>query len=570
LAFALLLAGAASGGPDYSRYEDWGRAALSGSLWEARVYTISPLGVPLMMWAHGTGFVFAVAELVSPAWLDFRSSAMLAGWLGALVLWAAMLRVLWLLARGDAVLTLLGAGLFLVATHGGYFSHVHASESLALACTGVLVWLAFEPRPADRLAFLTAGLSLAFLVTIKPYWALYAAGTLAVLARRTWREGAGGVELLGRLALAAAPAAVAVLQTALTNRWMTGSWTRSSYQFGDAGFRSFDFADPELAAVLVHPWHGLLSYHPFYALGALAVVAIVAGGATRARDVRLFFGLAAFAMLVNLYIQAAWVVWWLGRSTFGMRGMAPAAAVVVPAFVVVAARLGRRSAALMGVWAGLAMACALWSMTLLTAGVEPQFHTYAQMLAGQRATLEGLTVPVHGVAVLSCLLVLAALLHDVWRPAVGVRRAIALASLGLVALACVYLAGEVLWVIEERSPATLIAATLLTALGIGAAAVFRRLGAARAPAPLAGLATAQAVTLIVMSVLFFRLAARVEADLAAGRRPPHDYSYVNTFSTRDMRESCNEYRHLPAFRAKREAFKAFLIRRGVEPSSFPS
>jgi hypothetical protein len=37
-----------------------------------------------------------------------------------------------------------------------------------------------------------------------------------------------------------------------------------------------------------------------------------------------------------------------------------------------------------------------------------------------------------------------------------------------------------------------------------------------------------------------------------------------------MRESCNEYRHLPAFRAKREAFKAFLIRRGVEPSSFPS
>lgn len=586
LLFAMALAAAASGGPDYSRYEDWGIAGLSGTLWEARVYTISPQGVPLMMWAHGSGFVFAAADLLTPAWLDFRGSAMLVGWLGALLLWAAMLRTLWIVAGGDAVLTLLGAALFFVATHGGYYSHIHASESLALAATGLLVWLAFEPRSAGRLAFLVAGLSLAFLVIIKPYWVLYGAGTLAVLSLRTLRDGGSRTALVGRLALAAAPVVVAVAQTALTNRWMTGSWLRSSYQFGDATFRSFDFANPEFAAVLVHPWHGLLAYHPFYALGALAVllVAVAGVGSARAADRafptregssspvlserRIFFGLAAAAMAANLHIQAAWIVWWLGRATFGMRGLAPAAAIVVPAFVLVAVHLQRRSAAMLGAWTGVAFACALWSATLLATGVGPQFHTYAQMLAGMGATLDSLTVWRHGIPLLLCFVGIGALLQDVWRPAAGIRRAVAGASVLLLSLALVYLVGEGLWVMRERSAAVAVAAALLLALSAAGSVARRRLPMAQPPPVLALLAVAQTVLFVIAAVLFFRLAARVEDDIAAGRRPPHNYAYVNTFSTRDMKDSCNEYRHLPAFHDKRDAFKAFLIRNGVGAESF--
>ena len=44
------------------------------------------------------------------------------------------------------------------------------------------------------------------------------------------------------------------------------------YVYGGAGFTSVDLWHPELRAVLVHPWHGLLSYHPLYGVAFAAVV----------------------------------------------------------------------------------------------------------------------------------------------------------------------------------------------------------------------------------------------------------------------------------------------------------
>ena len=68
--------------------------------------------------------------------------------------------------------------------------------------------------------------------------------------------------------------------------------------------------------------------------------------------------------------------------------------------------------------------------------------------------------------------------------------------------------------------------------------------------------------------MFVRLARGVEGDIAAGRPARRDYAFTNTFSVRDMRESCNEYRRIPGFDDKREAFKRFLIRQGVDPADF--
>jgi hypothetical protein len=565
--FVVLLLAAASTGPDFSRYQDWGIAALSGDLSQARVYTISPMGVPLMMWSHGTGFVFAAVQLVTGGVLAFRAGAPLVGWLAALILWATMLRVLWIASRKEATLTLFGAALFFLATHGGYFSHVHASESLALACAGVLTWLAFDEQQADAWSWLAAGLSLALLITIKAYWVVYAAPTVVVLIVRARRRGDSWRRVLGLATLAAIPGFVAAVQTAFTNRWMTGSPFTSSYQFGDAGFRSFDFADPELAAVLVHPWHGWLSYHPFYALGIVALVAVVVRD--RHTEHRAFFVLAAAAMAINLYLQAAWVVWWLGSGTFGMRGMALASTVVLPAFVLWVAELRRRSSPLTTPVVAAAVACSLWSALLLVGAAEERFLSYGQMLEGQWLTLRQSSLLGDGLPILLFFSLLTWWCKDQWVGREPGQRALALVSVALASVAFYYLWGEALWVLRERSPATLIAGLGLLALVAGAGGGVRaRWGTERSPGVAAAIVVLGLGLFAVATALFARLAWKIESDIAAGRRPDVEYAYVNTFSTRDMKDSCNEYRHLPEFADKREAFKAFLIRHGVAPGDF--
>ena len=100
---------------------------------------------------------------------------------------------------------------------------------------------------------------------------------------------------------------------------MTGSLLGSPYSFGDGAFRSLDFARPELAAVLLHPWHGLLTHHPLYAVGFAALIVLIVR--VRSLPERLFWLSCAIVIVLHVYSQAAWYVWWLGKQTFGMRGL---------------------------------------------------------------------------------------------------------------------------------------------------------------------------------------------------------------------------------------------------------
>lgn len=68
------------------------------------------------------------------------------------------------------------------------------------------------------------------------------------------------------------PIAIGFIQVGMVNHWMTGDFFSSTYYFGNEEFKSVDFAHPEFLAVLFHSWHGLLTYHPLYALGFIALV----------------------------------------------------------------------------------------------------------------------------------------------------------------------------------------------------------------------------------------------------------------------------------------------------------
>jgi hypothetical protein len=181
---------------------------------------------------------------------------------------------------------------------------------------------------------------------------------------------------------------IGLLEVALVDRWMTGNYLQSPYVFGGDGFHSFEFGSPQVLAVLIHPWHGLLSYHPLYAIGMAAVIAMVL--LPGPRQARLGWLALGGLVLVQLYLQGSWYVWWLGTGTFGQRGMSITAVLLVPGLVTVIGRdqSGRRLGR--GLWVLLTLFGYLWSYLLLLQG-ETSFYSVAELTAAQLQQLAMLT-----------------------------------------------------------------------------------------------------------------------------------------------------------------------------------
>ncbi len=563
--FAVLLLVSSARGPDFANYEDWAEAAFTLDLAHADTATISPLGVPVLMWSHGSGFIFATGHAVLGFLGDIGQTSLIVGWLASLVFWAAMLRILWLTGGGDRTLLLLGAGIAFLGTHAGYYAHVHASESLAMAAVAVLVWRAIEEGPPDAWDALLLGVTCALLIIIKSHLILYSVPTLLVLAGRgrAARHSAG--RNLALLGIFGVPLVAAVLQTGFTNRWMTGSFLQSSYIFGDSGFRSFDFAAPQIMAVLTHPWHGLLSYHPLY---AVAMVGLLTAALTaRKSEVRVFAACGALVVVAEVYLQAAWVAWWFGTATFGMRGLAPASPLLVAALVWLLARCRDRWPSAFPWLLAATLACCLWSFSLLLQG-PTNFYDWSELLAAQvaqRTWFAGFA-PLLALA----LAVSVALLLRRTGSRSG-DKTLWVGAIILAAFAMTHLVVEATQrPLRELGTLVVLGSVAAIAVGVGLAALAAGLrrtllisaapvgGAytwARAVAALAAL-----VFFVLASVLFARLAVSIESDIGAGRRPQAEYEFVNTFSVMDMKYTCGEYNEVTGFEAQRDALRDFMLR----------
>ena len=77
-----------------------------------------------------------------------------------------------------------------------------------------------------------------------------------------------------QLLVAGIPLVLAVFQSAIVNRWMTGSPVQPPYVYGGFGFQSMDLLHPQMGTVLTHPWRGLLAFHPLYGVAFIALLAI--------------------------------------------------------------------------------------------------------------------------------------------------------------------------------------------------------------------------------------------------------------------------------------------------------
>lgn len=384
LAAALLVA-AAQAGPDYERYLDWARVALSGDLFEIRSDVRSPMGVPFHQWSHGPGFFLAIPSAATGGLLPVPWGARLAGALAALALLFASARALTFAARGSRALAVLGLGLAFLATHAGFYATAYGTATLSLAAGAIVAARLLDPRPWTVAASLTVGVGSAVALLARvPLGAIAATALLWALVR-AWRDRPRsfwiGSLWLDIVALGA-PLVAAVVQIGFVYRWMTGSALHSPYNFGDEQFASVDLARAEFGTVLWHSYHGLLAYHPLYALGATAMVAAL----VRRIGERRWLGAAAVAGLgaglaAQLVIVASWYCWWMGEGSFGQRGFAVGSLVLLPLLLEeISHSKGRCRTA----WLASAAICGLWSAALLWRG-ESAFASWAELADAQLA-----------------------------------------------------------------------------------------------------------------------------------------------------------------------------------------
>jgi hypothetical protein len=568
---AVSLLAAARPGPDFERYLDWSEAAQQGDIFKLDSPILSPLNVPLSLWSPGTGLLLALGRIASGNVLDVHRGAVIAGWLAGLAFWAILFALLQRAAEGDRTLALLGLGALFTGTHAGYYSHAFGSESFGGLLVALLALMIAARRQLGLRDALIAGSAAGLLITIRVQLALYALPALVVLGLRAVPALRGSDRRSAALwlGLLLAPALLGVAPVALVNRWMTGNPLHSPYSFPIGAFSSIDPRRPELLAVLFHPWHGLLIYHPLYLVG-LAAAGSLAARATTPR-IRLAW-LAVMGLTgLQLLVQASWFFWWLGTETFGMRGMAITAVPLVFALVQVisADRTGhpRRWRA----WILLTAGACLWSFLLLLQG-PTNFHSYPELLAAQVREMGVLLQPRSLVLFAAAALATLAVLP---RSGVGDRPAPALGrwATGLTLMPGIwYLLGILAARPVGQLAVFLLAGTVLTLAWLGGSAAAARLRARR---PTGGegvgslVGSGVLVSFVAALILFGRLAIKTEQRIAAGSPPPRAFACSSSIQWDEVQASYFEYQTISGFGEKQAALRTLLVQlAGTECASF--
>jgi hypothetical protein len=542
-------------GPDFRRYIEWANVAWSGDLFEIHGNTRSPFGVPYSQWSYGTGFIFAVGRLLTLGRQDAVSSALFIGWLASVLFWVALYKILTICAPTRRSLVALGLLLAVLGTHAGYYSFTHASESLSLACAAVVMLWLMAPRSWHLIDTVTVGAAASLLMAIRVQLGMYALLALAMLACKVVvSKSKRSMAHSACLVLAAlVPVAIVCAQEIFVNRWMTGDFFSSPYTFGDAEFRSIDFLHPEFAAVLWHPWHGLLVYHPLYAVCVAALV----------RDIyrkgpwptRLLHLALAGVLLMHVYMHAAWYCWWLGGFTFGMRGLAIASVVLVPVFIRHLDQELHKGCTING-WVAMGTLASLWSYLLLSQGVTHYF-TLRQLVGSQWWELRRFS----NVLLLATSIGVVVIWWRAWRTC-GMHE-LMLRGIALF-LACL----AVRWVVSQAISNRYIAAAatvLVLSVAVPLLAAWLSEASMQRPATYGpGFEWVTSVGIITvfvcMATLFGCLTAKAEnIDVDQARRG-RNFKYTGSLDWDEVHGSYREYLQVPGFDKKKQRLAQFLQR----------
>jgi hypothetical protein len=484
---------------------------------------------------------------------DFR----FAGWISAVVLWACLPVLIWRLTGRHVAATCFLTVVAFAATHLGFYSYNHSSEILSFGCLSIIALWLWKRDRLDAIDLAGTGTLSACLVLIRPHLSIYLPLVIGVLAWRLRQEkprpSAGRWGFYATLFVG--PVAAALTQVLWVNRWMTGSAFGSTYSFGNHSFRSLDLADPEWLAVLLHPWHGLLAYHPFYALAMLLLGIGIFRGTGPSRW--LHVGIA-ITLAIHLYLQASWYCWWLGLWSLGTRGFGVAAVLLTPVVAHAFCRARPRERLAMAAALGL---CASWSLLLMMQG-NTNFLRWADLASAQAATA------LEVARILPWAVVMAAVAYGLARRRPVVDRLLLAGCALLAVLVLDFLARLAFEIVVggDRGVGLVVVRVALTSLAplVALFELRHELGGASHATPWAraiGVAAVVAVFACV-GLLFVRLAVDAERRIASGGIPGG--ASVVAFQVPEVEACYREYLAVPGFHDKKEALRGFLDERDVE------
>jgi len=387
LVAAIAIGYQARGGADYGRYSQWPKAFETSNILKIQSLVLSPVGVPTTHWSHAPGLIADALQRTTSLLPAVKVGLHTAAWLAAMAFWWAMIGLVRLATCGDPPLFALSLAAAFIATHAGFYSIYHSSEIFALATVAVSTFWALTARPERLRDSLIIGIACGLMLIVRVNQAMFVLlplATRAVIVFRGYGKRVNRALVLHALAFGI-PVLVYGVQLLYFNYWMTGSPAHSPYQYGDAQFRSVDFAHPMFGTMLFHSWHGLLTYHPLFALGPIALLALALRRDLSLSE-RLLAAVALFALFAQLYLQASWWVCWNGTGTFGNRTLAASGAVVVVALArwlfLLQQSATRRGLAVALIVLSITAACCFWSLLLYLQG-QSNFVTWRELLQEQ-------------------------------------------------------------------------------------------------------------------------------------------------------------------------------------------
>lgn len=570
LASAVALGLQVQNGADFGRYAQWPKAFESSEILKIPSTVLSPVGVPMTHWSHAPGMIADALRRIVSVLPAVQSDLHTAAWLAAIAFWWAMIGLLRLATQRNPALFVLSLAAAFIGTHAGFYSIFHSSEIFALSTLAVALFWAFTAKAERVRDSLIVAVVSGLLLVVRVNLIMYVVLPLAARAFIVWRG--NGKRLNKAVVLHAIAMAVPLLvygvQLLLFNYWATGIPSRSPYVYGDSGFRSVDFAHPMFATMLFHSWHGLLTYHPLFVLGPIALVALILQRDLAASE-RVLAGYALFALFAQFYIQASWWCWWNGTGTYGNRTLAVAGVVLIVALArwlsLLMQRGTRLSQMVVCVVLSVIAGSCFWSLLLFVQG-HSNYVTWRDLLQEQRNLLvsPSIYVPI-GIAALMSL-------------GFGVVTFRSLRLRAIVAAVAAFVAtvaarGLFAGVVRDCLTRWHVPSWTTGSLAILSASVFVVVAYVASdqqavPNPMARARTAVAAGLIAVFVLgswsFAELAIATRKVIAKSAANPRKYHYRAPMVIDDLLGCIPEYDRVEGFTAQKAAFRHFIDAEVVE------
>lgn len=548
-------------GPDYPFYVSWAKAFANKDIFQIFSVVLSPAHVPLTQWSFGPGLVYSISSLFTE---DFMLGGIRMGSIFAIVAWYFFSALIYRISNKNVLLTILGIGSALMGTHLGYYSLFHASESLSYMCLSVIAYWLFSRDNWKWYDSLLFGVMSSLLLITRVQLALYLVPAYILLLYKLsekspkWRI---RLHTIRNMMIAIAPLMIAFIQIGYSNYWMTGSVFESAYMFGNTDFSSVDLLHPHFLTVLFHSWHGLLSYHPLYLFGIVAIIFLII---IRPRLERAFFCGLLLVILLHLYLQASWYTWWLGTLTFGQRGMGISAIVLIPSIIYLLSKTPQKpliypSLVIMGV------SC-YWSY-LLWQNAGTQFYTFKDLILSQEKQLAILVTSDFIGAALIISAGLAITLRGISKP----ERPIYIGAVLIVAIIYQCLSNDYIYRNINPMEETSLLLSLLKSLLLGLIPFtiygLLKMGTPFTDRVLNGVFTKKIELIstisffglfVCISAIFFNFVSATDSAIKEEKWKNHEFEYMANVYLPEVKACYREYLSVSGFQKEKERLRKYI------------